>query len=133
MAMDLDLYFGRVEAEQQLTDRCVITREGGEMFNPETGLVETTTIEVWAGKCSLRSGARDGFEKLLGGRELDEGAFVLKLPVKGTGVVRSNDLVEITASADDDALVGARVRVTRHHYSTHSTLRRLVCKEVTGA
>lgn len=131
--MDLDLHFGRVEAERQLTDRCVITRETGERFNPETGLVETVVEEVWAGKCSLRSGGRDGFEKLLAGREVDEGMFVLKLPVQGTGVVRSDDLVELVDAADDQALVGAKVRVTRHHYSTHATLRRLICKEVTGA
>lgn len=95
--------------------------------------METITTEVWSGDCSVRSGGREGFEKLLGGREVDEGAFVVKLPVKGTGGVKSNDVVEITAAVDDTALVGARLRVTRHHYATHSTLRRLVCREVTGA
>ncbi|MBT2502982.1 hypothetical protein J7E22_10590 [Curtobacterium sp. ISL-83] len=50
---------------------------------------------------------------------------VLSLPIDGTGAIRPNDLVTITAASLDPSQVGTVLRVTGRHFQTMSTARRL--------
>lgn len=131
-AADIDLRMAQREAERELTDVCVITREGENEFNEETGLYERATTVVYEGKCALRNsgGAR---ETLLAGREVDIFEYTLKLPFRQSAGVRSDDLVKITASKNAPEHVGRQVRVKAHRTVTHATLRRLPVEEVTDA
>lgn len=131
-AADIDLRMAQREAETELTDKCLITREGEEAFNEDTGLFERTTVTVYDGKCALRNsgGAR---ETLLAGREVDIFEYTLKLPFRKSAGVSSDDLVTITASKNAPEHVGRQVRVKAHRTVTHATLRRLPVEEVTPA
>lgn len=131
-AADTDLALARVEAEALLTDTCKITRKGERVFNPQTGRYDIPTVTVWEGRCAIRSRTHDVREALAAGLDVDESTLILKLPVRGTEGVQSNDTVTVTASAHDAALVGGVFRVKAQRRLSHATLRRIPIEEVTA-
>jgi hypothetical protein len=121
---------GRAAAERLMVDTCTITRVTGGSSDPETGVRTQTTTVVYTGKCRFKMYPRSP------GRRTDvaEASVVevdeeLQIPMSATGV-QVEDIVTVTASALDPALVGRAFRVASQAAKTHATMRRFDLLEV---
>lgn len=117
-----------------MVDTCVIRRVTGQATDPETGVVTPTVAQVYTGKCKIQESS--GFAG--SGRVPDAGehtytllAYVLHLPMSATAP-GEGDLVEITASVLDPALVGREYRIAKEFAKTFATARRLEVEETTS-
>ncbi|MEV4521471.1 DUF6093 family protein [Micromonospora tulbaghiae] len=131
MVLDALLARGRAAAEALMTDECVIRRDGGTTYDPETGYPTESTSQVYAGKCRVQQQSASA-----GAREVGEAAVLLlrlevQVPMSVVGV-QADDVVEVTASRHDVELVGRRFRVRDLFHKTHATSRRLGVEEVTS-
>ncbi|MEU4399777.1 DUF6093 family protein [Micromonospora orduensis] len=122
---------GRAAAEALMVDACVIRRDAGTTYDPDTGYPTESTSEVYVGKCRVQQQSASA-----GDRDVGEAALLLlrlevQLPMSVVGV-RVDDVVEVTASVHDPDLPGRRFRVRELAHKTHATARRLGVEEVTS-
>ncbi|WIE56236.1 DUF6093 family protein [Curtobacterium sp. MCBD17_003] len=112
-------------AEQLMGSTCRVQRPSGKPVRGASGDLEQPMETVWEGKCRLRfvSGVTSGVDAAA--QLLVKQMAVLSVPIDGTGDLRVNDLVAITASDLDAALVGKQLRITGVHFETQATARRL--------
>jgi hypothetical protein len=121
---------GRVAAEALMVDTCTVSApDTAGAFNEATGQYEPTAgAQKYAGKCRVRPPNVQDRTVEAGDRVVSLRSYVVSLPLTAT-VFAVDDVVRITASVLDPALVGARLRVTDVAKGTHLTARRLVCEE----
>lgn len=136
MSYQAVLRSGRSRAESLMVDACRITRGGTRTFNPGDGTYTTTGgSTVYEGKCRIQipqqivAGGAD--EKQAGQREWTSTFYMLMLPVEGSEAVRIEDLVTITSSTNDTAMLNKALHVSGLHTKSHATSRRLRCEEYT--
>ncbi|MBU9111865.1 DUF6093 family protein [Bifidobacterium ruminantium] len=104
----------RANAEDLMTDQCVVTRPGDTTTDPETGLPNTGTTPVYAGKCKVQTSGGLASENVEGSAAQSMGAVSLVWSLYihfpfGTSL-RNGDLVTVTSSANPE-LVGRRYRM----------------------
>lgn len=124
----------RANAEDLMTDQCVVTRPGESTTDPNTGLPTTGTEHVYEGRCKVQTSGGLASEQTEGSAAQAMGAvsLVWSLYVHfpyGTPGLRAGDVVEITESANP-LLKGRRLRlVSPQSEKTHATACRWNAKE----
>lgn len=124
----------RANAEDLMTDRCVVTRPGESTTDPDTGLPDTGTEQVYQGKCKVQTSGGLASEQTEGSAAQAMGAVSLVWSLYmhfpfGTDGLRAGDVVEIAESANP-LLKGRRLRlVSPQSEKTHATACRWNVKE----
>lgn len=124
----------RANAEDLMTDQCVVTRPGDTTTDPETGLPNTGTEKVYEGRCKVQTSGGLAIEQTEGSAAQNMGAVSLVWSLYmhfpfGTDVLRAGDVAEITESANP-LLKGRRLRlVSPQSEKTHATACRWNAKE----
>lgn len=124
----------RRDAENLMTDHCTVTRPGESTTDPDTGLPNTGTEQVYQGKCKVHTSGGLASEQAEGSAAQAMGAVSLvwslyvHFPYDTNGL-RAGDVVEITESANP-LLTGRRLRlVSPQSEKTHATACRWNVKE----
>ena len=124
----------RQMAESLMTDQCTVTRPGESATDPDTGLPDTGTEQVYQGKCKVQTSGGLASEQTEGSAAQAMGAVSLvwslyvHFPYDTSGL-RAGDVVEVTESANP-LLVGRRFRlVSPQSEKTHATACRWNVKE----
>lgn len=104
----------RRDAEGLMTDQCTVTRPGESTTDPDTGLPNTGTEQVYEGKCKVQTSGGLASENVEGSAAQAMGAVSLVWSLYihfpfGTSL-RNGDLVTVTKSANPE-LVGRRYRM----------------------
>lgn len=124
----------RRDAEGLMTDQCTVTRPGESTTDPDTGLPNTDTEQVYAGKCKVQTSGGLASEQTEGSAAQAMGAVSLVWSLYmhfpfGTDGLRAGDVAEITESASP-LLKGRRLRlVSPQSEKTHATACRWNVKE----
>lgn len=124
----------RANAECLMTDRCIVTRPGESVTDPDTGLPDTGTEKVYEGRCKVQTSGGLASEQTEGSAAQAMGAvsLVWSLYVHfpyGTPGLRAGDVVEVTDSANP-LLSGRRFRlVSPQSEKSHVTACRWNVKE----
>lgn len=124
----------RANAEDLMTDQCVVTRPGDTTTDPETGLPNTGTEKVYEGRCKVQTSGGLASEQTEGSAAQNMGAVSLVWSLYmhfpfGTDGLRAGDVAEITESANP-LLKGRRLRlVSPQSEKTHATACRWNAKE----
>ncbi len=128
----IDLLMARRESESEMREKCRITRPGagrGPWNNETLDYDDPPDVVAYEGKCKLRfSGARTKRSEAADQMFVEQGP-TLSLPVGSSTGIEKNDRVEITAAADDPALVGRIVWVDADRAQTNATSRRIPVRE----
>lgn len=129
----------RRATESNMRDTCTITRvdpdAAAPVMDPETGQYpEPARTTVYAGKCRIqaKSVIAAASASTAGERAGTTQELELQIPVVGTEAVSVGDVVEVTASVSDAALVGRTFTVTAPHEKSQATARRLRIERVTS-
>jgi hypothetical protein len=124
---------GRRQAEALMESTCTITKQATGSVDPTTALRTQTTATVYSGKCRLRfpTGAADDIDAAA--QILARQTPTVSIPVEaaGSGDVRPDMILTITANPLDPSLVGIRFRVRGIQFQTHATARRLQVELIT--
>lgn len=124
----------RANAECLMTDRCIVTRPGESVTDPDTGLPTTGTEHVYEGCCKVQTSGGLASEQTEGSAAQAMGAISLVWSLYvhfpyGTPGLRAGDVVEVTESANP-LLVGRRFRlVSPQSEKTYATACRWNVKE----
>ena len=113
-----------------MTDGCQIRRGGGALTtDPETGEVtEAAGAPLYLGACRVQVTTTAPEQSDAGEVRFQLLSVVVSVPVDGT-VYEQGDVVQVTRSQNDPALVGRRFRVESVVFKSHATARRLLCEE----
>src|SRR4051812_22738716 len=116
-----------------MVDACTIQRRTGQTTDDLTALVTPTYAPVYTGQCKVQTAGSGGM-----GRRFDvaEAPVVvlrleLHLPIATSAGVARGDLVTVTASVADPALVGRTFRVHDLSHKSWATARRFLMEEAT--
>lgn len=124
----------RANAEDLMTDQCIVTRPGDTTTDPDTGLPNTGDTKIYEGRCKVQTSGGLASEQTEGSAAQNMGAvsLVWSLYVHfpfGTDGLRAGDVVEITESANP-LLKTRRLRlVSPQSEKTHTTACRWNVKE----
>lgn len=117
-----------------MTDRCTVTRPGESTTDPDTGLPNTGTEQVYKGKCKVQTSGGLVGEQTEGSAAQAMGAVSLvwslyvHFPYDTSGL-KAGDVVEITESTNP-LLTGRRFRlVSPQSEKSHATACRWNVKE----
>ncbi len=116
---------GRAAARRLMVDACTVTRVTGTATNSTTGVVTPTTSTVYTGPCRIKPDPTPG-ESQAGEREVVTRRFIVSVTTDEDGIA-VDDIVTVTASELDPALVGVSLTVAGVIIGSHLTARRLVC------
>lgn len=124
----------RANAEDLMTDQCVVTRPGDTTTDSDTGLPDTGKEKVYEGSCKVQTSGGLASEQTEGSAAQAMGAVSLvwslyvHFPFCTSGL-RAGDVVEVTESVNP-LLVGRRLRlVSPQSEKTHATACRWNVKE----
>jgi hypothetical protein len=124
---------GRLKAEGLMVDTCTIQRRTGQTVDHLTAAVTPTYTLKYSGKAKVQTAGAGAM-----GRRYDVGQVAevmvrleLHLPIVGSETIARGDLVTITASVLDAALVGRVMRVHDLSHKSFATARRFLLEEVT--
>lgn len=92
-----------------MVDECVIRRDGGTTYDPETGYPTPVTTEVYAGKCRIQQQTASAADRNVGEAAVLLLHLEVQVPMSVVGV-QADDVVEVTASRHDPDLLGRRFR-----------------------
>lgn len=100
----------RATCDLVLDETCTVDRAAAQpVFNNDTGEYTAPTTEVYAGACKIRLAPRVGQDLHTGETELRRSEFNGHFPADTD--VAIDDIVTVTSSGTDDALVGRTLRV----------------------
>ena len=122
---------GRRAAEASMVDACTIRRQTGTSTDDTTGVVTPTYSTVYAGKCRVQQKAPASKPGDVAQAAVWLQRSELQLPMSAPPA-RSDDRVDITASALDPNLPGTVYHVRDVGSKTHSTMRRYQIEQVTS-
>lgn len=124
----------RANAECLMTDRCIVTRPGESVTDPDTGLPNAGKEKVYEGSCKVQTSGGLASEQTEGSAAQNMGAISLvwslymHFPYNTSGLC-AGDVVEITDSANP-LLSGRRFRlVSPQSEKSHTTACRWNVKE----
>ncbi|MGZ4638674.1 MAG: DUF6093 family protein [Actinomycetes bacterium] len=123
---------GRKAAERLMVDTCTVLRPGDRgAYDPTTLTYASNPTPLYDGKCRVKPTNTADRVVEFGGEPVSLFPYVVSLPI-GDLVVHVDDVVTVTASALDPALVGLKLRVRDIASGTHLTARRLGCERNAG-
>ena len=121
----------RAQAESLMVDACTVTRAGEPFWDEVTGTYTPGAgSTLYTGKCRVRMPDASSSETEAGEASWSLRGAVVSLPVVGSESVRVGDVVTVTASVWDAALVGQAFTVAGLHSQSLSSARRLKCEAV---
>lgn len=101
----------RATVELVFVEACTVERSDGEpVFNSTSGEYTAPTVETYVGPCKIRLAPRVGEDVHVGETEIRRSEFNGHFPADTEVAV--DDVVTVTASTTDEALIGQRLRVT---------------------
>lgn len=119
-------YFAQRQADL-FRSTCTIKFQSGETFNPGTGVYTPTFTNRATGvPCLIRP--RSGAQAQVGQEEVVVGTHEGKLPFNQ--VVQIDDLIDVTASTHDAALVGKTFAVRERLHDSWQICRRALLEVV---
>lgn len=119
-----DLAESRADAEEGMTDICVVTRASAEeVYDPDTGMYVTPEAAIYEGKCRLQSVRAQAANPEAGPAVYTAERVELQLPFGTTFEV--DDVATFTASPFNPDLVGKKYRVTGLGRKSQATAQRL--------
>ena len=123
---------GRVAAEALMVDTCTVTRLAGQPTDGAGHVIKTYTT-VYTGKCKIQRQPRPANARTATIGEAEEFLTRLELHVPTTvTAIASDDIVTVTASAYDAALVGRLFHVRALAHKSLTTAHRFGLEEVTS-
>lgn len=125
MSADSATLQARAFAEALMESACVVTRKSGVTRDDSTGIETPTYDTVWSGPCRLRFPFVRPSEQEAVSQTFAEQRGILSVPVVGTELIQTNDIVTVTVSPLDVGMVGKTFRVQGPFFETHATARRL--------
>jgi len=129
MSAIIALLRGRARAEEQMIDKCRITRPGESVTDPDTGDVTSSAEPVYEGKCKVQSKDSATAHPEAGGAVFTVVSRQVHIPANAADV-RDGDEVEITESTLNIFTVGKVYRVDGFTPDTYETACRLPVKEI---
>jgi hypothetical protein len=131
MSRALVLARGRSAAEAGMTDTCSIRRRTGSTTDENTGVETPSFVEIYTGKCRLQQSDADAQAQNAGEAYVLLQRVQLQLPISVTGL-KVGDEVTITASINDEDLVGRDFLLRDLPRKTDATARRVRVEEKTS-
>lgn len=124
---------GRLAARALMVDACTIQRRTGQTTDPLSGAVVPTYVSKYVGACKVQTAGAGAMGRRYNVGEVAEVMVRLELhlPIVGSENIARGDLVTITASVLDAALVGRVLRVHDLSHKSFATARRFLLEEVT--
>lgn len=122
---------GRTAALGLMADACTVGRSTQEtaVVNENSGqLIPNPTTAIYSGQCRVKPLPASNRQVEIGERRIVLQFFIISLPMTAISVA-VDDIVTITASALDGALVGRTLRVLDVERGSQITARRLLCEE----
>lgn len=133
MTLDSILRRARTAAATRMVDVVTISRVSEGMFDEGTGTyADGISEELYAGPAEIWQPVVEVDVDGGGGRDVTTLRRELRVPVAGTGGLRLDDIVTVTAARNDPDLVGRVLRVSSLHHHTHAKTRRFGVEEVTS-
>lgn len=131
MSLDSAVAYFRTRQRALLRSCCTIVRPvGAPEFDPDTEEVTQAVEPVYQGVCNVRPADRLGSDATVSEREVRINRWTGKLPVDTD--VEINDLLVVTESRYDAALVGLQFRVTDVAFDDYQIARVVALELVTG-
>jgi hypothetical protein len=121
----------RRAAERLMVDACTVRRVTGEATDPDTGSVAPTYDQIYTGKCKVQAQGVISRVHTAGEHQFVVQHNRIDLPA-GSAAVIVGDVVDVTASVNDPALVGRRFRVIELLHKSFASAQRLGVEEVTA-
>jgi hypothetical protein len=121
---------GRRKANALMLDTCTVKRRTGTSTDPETGVVTATFTTVYSGTCKIQQSLSQASNPVAGEHQYTVQDTRWDTPV-GSGPFAVNDVVTITAAAEDAQLVGRQFRVTELFNKSLATAQRCRVEEIT--
>lgn len=122
----------RAAAESRMTATCTVSREdpaGEPNWNADTMQYEPPVTTVYSGSCRVRAAVKRDIAATVADQVFIESQYILHLPMDGSEEIRRGDLVEITASPDDGALIGRLYTIVSAAAGSQNTARRFPVRE----
>lgn len=120
--------FFRMQWERRFVDSCVVKRQTGETFDPDTGQATPTYATQYSGPCLVRPGSPS--DTVAGEQQVELRTYTVLVPHHVT-TPQVDDLVDVT-STRDGVLNGKTLVVRNVSSDTYNTVRRLVCEDNQG-
>jgi hypothetical protein len=124
---------GRVAAEAGMVDTCTIRRRSGGTTDPDTGVPTQPYTTLYTGKCRVQQQTAIARPHDVGQDHVLVVRFDLQLPVVGSEGLRVDDEVTVTASVNDQDLVGRVFVINELAHKSEATARRVGMIERTGS
>lgn len=124
---------GRAMAEASMVDTCTIERESGSVTDAETGQVEKTWTEIYAGPCRFQE--HGGYPRDISTAPDQPQLAIsreLQLPVATSTAVRARDRVTVLTSVNDPGLVGKKMWLRGEPAKSEATARRFTLEQIAG-
>lgn len=125
MSADSATLAARALAESLMESVCEVRRAVGVSRDPDSGVDEPVYDDVWSGPCRFRFPFVRPSDQDVASQVLSTQRGIVSVPIDGTDVIRTGDVVFITVSPLDAAMLGAQFRVKGPFFETHATARRL--------
>lgn len=114
-----------------MLDACTVERITGRTYNPATRKHADTKQSVYVGKCKVQSFEAYEQTAVAGGHTYTLIRYHLHVPISAPDFA-ADDVVTITASRLDPALVGRVFRIAGPSVKSLATARRFPIEEVTA-
>lgn len=119
----------RVQAESTMTATATVTRDGGLVFDPGTGLsAPTTTTVVASSPARLRQPTAVEANVMFGEEDVTTMRFIVDMPHTVTGVEIGDDIT--FTDADDPEMLAHEFRVVALSMRDHLVTRSYGCEVV---
>ena len=112
-----------------MLDACTVVRRGAPSTNASTGAVTVSSTTVYTGKCKVQTFQAYESRPEVAGRQATVQRYQVHFPV-GAFVPAAGDVVTITASAGDSALVGRVYRLAAPFVKSQASAMRCFVDEV---
>lgn len=124
------LGMGRRMQATTFTSTVQVKRAGPKVMNPATGMLEPSWTTIYDGPAEVKFNDTRPRDTDAVGQRLSEQQPIVKFPVTGehaaaAALIRVDDQGTVTASTEDDALIGVTFRVTGMHWQSNATSRRI--------
>jgi hypothetical protein len=107
-----------------MVDACTVTRPGPDVTDPDTGVVTSTNVTTYTGRCKVQGLDPQEATPVAGGYSFTVQRYRVDVPV-GAYRPAIGDVVTITAAALDPYLAGRDYRVVALLHKTAATAYRL--------
>lgn len=132
MAVNLDATLTRARTRMKLrmTDACLVERQDGTVYDPDTATEIPNWVTVYTGVCEFVQRGEQATVREAAGRDVSTLPGILRLPHDATGVADGHR-VTCTASDHRPELVGQKLLVSGEDFAANRTAIRVGLTAVT--